>query len=77
MHLRLENLHHRLAAKAHALETVSPLATLSRGYAIVTAEKTNNVIRQSDEVQVGDAVRARLHHGSLLCRVEEIENEKS
>jgi exodeoxyribonuclease VII large subunit len=65
----------RLAAQAHALETVSPLATLSRGYAIVTETKNDSVIHRSDEVNVGDTVRARLHQGRLLCRVEEVENE--
>ncbi len=77
MHLRLTQLQQRLATQAHALETVSPLATLSRGYAIVSVAETDKVIRRSDEVKVGDKVRARLLRGQLLCRVEEIENEGS
>lgn len=76
MSRRLENLQQRLAARAHALETVSPLATLSRGYAIVSEPKSGKVLRNSSEVKAGDTVHARLHHGGLLCRVEEIENEK-
>ena len=77
MHLRLTQLQQRLATQAHALETVSPLATLSRGYAIVSVAETGKVIRRSDEVKAGDKVRARLLRGQLLCRVEEIENEGS
>jgi len=73
--LQLKQLGQRLAAQAHALETVSPLATLSRGYAIVTAAETNKVLHRSNEVQIGDTVNARLHQGRLRCRVEEIENE--
>jgi exodeoxyribonuclease VII large subunit len=65
-----------LASQARALETVSPLATLSRGYAIVTDAKSDKVLYRSDQVSVGDTVRARLHRGGLLCRVEEIESEK-
>ncbi len=67
----------KLATQAHALETVSPLATLSRGYAIVSAAKTNKVLQRSSEITVGERINARLQHGQLLCRVEEIENEIS
>lgn len=70
--MRVKLLQQRLATQAHALETVSPLATLSRGYTIVSTEKNDNVLRSSDEVSVGERVRARLHQGQLLCRVEEI-----
>lgn len=77
MHLRLTQLQQRLATQAHALETVSPLATLSRGYAIVSVAETGKVLRSSDEVKAGDKVRAQLLRGQLLCRVEEIENEGS
>jgi exodeoxyribonuclease VII large subunit len=75
MQRQLQQLQQRLGAQARALETVSPLATLSRGYAIVSEAKTDTVIHRSDEVKIGDRLRARLHQGRLLCRVEEIENE--
>ena len=75
MQLRLKQLQQRLASQAHALETVSPLATLSRGYAIVSTEESGKVLHRSDEAVVGGRIRARLHHGQLLCRIEEIENE--
>lgn len=77
MRLHLKQLRQMLAAQAHALGTVSPLATLGRGYAIVSTEKTDKVLHQSNEVAVGDRIRARLHHGQLLCRVEEVDNEIS
>lgn len=72
MQQRLKQLQLQLAAQAHALETVSPLATLSRGYAIVQEAQSGKVIRRSDEVKKGDALRTTLHQGELLCRVEEI-----
>jgi len=74
--LQLNLWQQRLASQTHALETVSPLATLSRGYAIVTESKSDKVIHRSDQVQSGDTVYARLHHGGLLCRVEEVKIEK-
>lgn len=73
----LEKRRQRLGEQAHALETVSPLATLSRGYAIVSVAENDSVLHRSSDVQVGDTVRTRLHHGRLLCRVEEIENEEN
>jgi len=55
---------------ARQLHAVSPLATLERGYAIVTAPD-GRVIRSAAEVAPGDPVEARLAHGRLRCRVEE------
>ncbi|MCW8841307.1 MAG: exodeoxyribonuclease VII large subunit [Gammaproteobacteria bacterium] len=72
---QLQQLQQRLASQARALETVSPLATLSRGYAIVTEAQTGKVLQRSDEVKLGDTILARLRQGRLLCRIEEIENE--
>lgn len=77
MALQIRQRQQHLASQARALETVSPLATLSRGYAIVCDAKSDKVLYRSDQISVGDTVRARLHSGGLLCRVEEIESEKS
>ncbi len=55
---------------ARALNAVSPLATLERGYAIVqTQQKT--LVRRADEVKIGDLVHTRLSDGTLLCEVKE------
>ncbi len=77
MQLQIKQLQQRLASQAHALETVSPLATLGRGYAIVTSAETDKVLHNSNEVASGELIHARLHRGQLLCRVEEIDNEIS
>lgn len=73
----IERRRYRLAAAARALDTVSPLATLSRGYAIVTRED-GAIVRRHDEVKPGDPVEARVAEGRLICRVEEThaENDK-
>lgn len=75
MNQQLNHYRQKLAVQSRALETVSPLATLGRGYAIVSAVEDDKVLHQSNEVAVGDRIRARLHQGQLLCRVEEIDNE--
>src|SRR5690606_10005699 len=64
----------RFAEAAHALHTLSPLATMSRGYAIVFNEQ-HQAIRRYDEVQPGARIEARLHEGRLWCRVEDHQAE--
>lgn len=63
----------RLGAAARELEAVSPLATLSRGYAIVRAEGRPEVLRRADEVTPGDRITAKLGSGALSCRVESVQ----
>jgi exodeoxyribonuclease VII large subunit len=62
-----------LQSLMRALDTVSPLATLERGYAIVSEKKSGNVVHAATEVKVDDKIRVRLLEGSLLCNVEQIE----
>ncbi|AIT63364.1 exodeoxyribonuclease VII large subunit [Coxiella burnetii] len=59
-----------LAAKAQALQTMSPLTTLKRGYAIVTHQ--NQIVRKAQALKVGDKITARVAEGQLDCRVEKI-----
>lgn len=54
-----------------ALEALSPLAILSRGYSIVETWPARHRIRTFEDVSPGDQVRARLAQGSLVCRVEQ------
>jgi exodeoxyribonuclease VII large subunit len=55
---------------AHALHTVSPLATLERGYAILFDE-AGRIVRSSSDVTGGDTLKARLASGELALRVLE------
>ena len=59
----------RLAGLARALETVSPLATVARGYAILQQEN-QHVVRSVEEVRTGDHLTARLHDGTLRLKVD-------
>lgn len=51
------------------LETLSPLQTLARGYAICRTEQ-GQVVRQAHRVSQGEMVNVTLQEGSLFCRVE-------
>jgi exodeoxyribonuclease VII large subunit len=64
---------HRAEAKlrtcAARLDSLSPLAVLGRGYAVVWDESRAHVIRRSAETSPGDTVRITLSEGELDCRV--------
>ena len=61
----------KLQQQAARLHTLSPLNTLSRGYAL--AETPNKqLLSSAKQVQQGDAVRVWLAEGALDCRVEAV-----
>ena len=70
MQYQLTYWQYRLAKVSAALDLVSPLATLGRGYAIVS--KNNHVVQTCKAVVVGDEIQAKLANGILHCLVEEI-----
>ena len=56
-------------ARAH-LNAVGPLATLSRGYAIVRRKDNGHIVRSVDDVGAGDRLRVRVADGSFDADVE-------
>lgn len=61
-----------LAALARRAESVSPLAVLGRGYALVQTE-SGTLLRSVNQVRVDDVITARLHEGSVRARVLDTE----
>lgn len=60
----------RMQHAAQLLHSLSPLQVLGRGYALAH-DAQGNVITRADELNVGDAVKVRLHQGQLDCVVEQ------
>lgn len=65
----LKTARQRLRHAGHSLDTVSPLATLGRGYAIVTYADSPSVITDATTVASGSEIDTRLHKGKLRCKV--------
>jgi len=63
----IAQLSHRLALTQRGLHAVSPLATLSRGFAIVTGEA--GILMDAATVDPGSEIEARLARGTLTARV--------
>ena len=61
-----------LALLAQKLETISPLSTLERGYAIVTDKQSGELIRQGSQLQTGNKIAIRLAHDEIESTVDEI-----
>jgi len=72
MNSMLQNRQRQLAVACRSLDTISPLATLERGYAIVTRQVDNRVVLKADSVTAGEQLSARLAQGQLLCTVDKI-----
>ncbi len=66
----LEHYQHQLAKLSSNLDAISPLATLKRGYSILSTEK-NTVITSITETKPGDRISAKLSDGTAHCRIEE------
>lgn len=61
----------RLALAVRTLETVSPLATLARGYALVTADE-GHVVTETTGLTAGDEVTVRLATGAFTAIVKKV-----
>jgi len=58
----------------HGLHTVSPLATLDRGYAIVMRED-GSIVRNAAVLAPGNVINTRVAQGSIQSKVTKIENK--
>jgi len=64
--------HHQLRHLVRALDAISPLATLNRGYTILSQTETQKIIYSCQEVRSGDKITAKLVDGNINCVVESV-----
>lgn len=67
---QLQNKIGHLRELGRGLSAVSPLATLSRGYAIIRKQEDGSVVRDSNAVKAGEQVIAQLQTGKLKLEVK-------
>ena len=71
----LKRLENDLGLAMRTLDTVSPLATLQRGYAIITDTASGKVIASVHSAHRGQQVQARLADGRFSANIEAINGE--
>ena len=69
------NLNLQIQTVARALNAMSPLATLNRGYAIVQKYDNQEIIRNAKQLDPGDEVLTRFSQGQARCTVNEVSIE--
>lgn len=67
----LRNKRHVMDELLRGLDTVSPLNTLKRGYAVVTRHRNGTPLTHSKDVASGDNLDVTLARGKLLVKVEQ------
>lgn len=63
----------RLGAQVARLDSLSPLAVLGRGYALVRRRADDAIVRRAEDVAVGDSLALRLAEAELEATVEKVE----
>jgi exodeoxyribonuclease VII large subunit len=73
----VQEIQNQLNVIARGLNSVSPLATLDRGYAIVTDSETGSILHDARKVEAGARVSARLASGSIDATVTKVKQDSN
>ena len=65
---------HQFVLQTSQLNSVSPLATLERGYSVTTNQQ-NTVVRRVEQVNVGEFITTRLANGQLTSQIIDMQNK--
>ena len=71
---KLQDIQNRFEKSVIKLDALSPLSTLSRGYAAVY--KDGNIVNNLDTASVGDNISVRLKDTVAECKIERLEKTK-
>lgn len=67
----------KLARIARTLNAVSPLQTVGRGYALLTATGTHDVVTRTSQVPADRRITAQVTDGRLFCTVEDSDGQRA
>jgi exodeoxyribonuclease VII large subunit len=73
----VERLRQKLNLAARGLDAVSPLATLDRGYAIISDVESGRILTDANKIEQGARIKARLARGAVEATVTKSLTEKS
>ncbi|MEQ1739017.1 MAG: exodeoxyribonuclease VII large subunit [Methyloglobulus sp.] len=74
---RLKHNNQRLLNASQTLHAISPLATLNRGYALVTEQTSGKIIRSTGQLKLGDKIITQLAKGRFASQVNELFEDDS
>ncbi|HHH44703.1 MAG TPA: exodeoxyribonuclease VII large subunit [Gammaproteobacteria bacterium] len=69
INIQLSSRREKLAVLSRALDTISPLATLQRGYSITLRHSDGTLVHDAAQVHSGDILETRLSVGRVLSKV--------
>ena len=64
----------KLAILSRALDAISPLATLQRGYSITLRQTDGSVVHSAQQLRSGEILKTQLARGSILSKVTETDS---
>ena len=59
---------------SQTLNSLSPLATLNRGYALITGVETGELISSIKNLTIGDRINTRFSQGQIVSQIKEIKS---
>jgi len=65
----LKREHEKLHSTIQKLDVLSPLSIMSRGYALVSNDETNQLVKSKNDVLIGNIVKIRFSDDYLLTKV--------
>ncbi|MGD9647003.1 MAG: exodeoxyribonuclease VII large subunit [Pirellulales bacterium] len=71
---RLDQARHRVERLGGKLESLSPIQVLARGYSLTERADDGRLVHDARTLKMGDRLRTRLARGSVLSRVEAVDN---
>jgi exodeoxyribonuclease VII large subunit len=74
--LLLQRQRQGLQQLARTLHAVSPLATLDRGYAVLSDAQSGRVLSQAGQLAVGQSIKAQLADGRVECTVDSVSDQR-
>lgn len=70
---RLERTRLTLTHATQSLHSLSPMAVLNRGYAIVTRESDDQIVKSANQVAPDEKIHIQVSQGSLTARIDTID----